>query len=316
MDCFNSCCSQAVTSIKRADCRIRLPCSQQDYENGRIPCTSFSLPLSGASLSDSDRESAEVSLLGYLIEVATIYDEVVRHVTSGSDHNADVATVSEASFEETTMSRLEAWDESIKNHAWINRQDAASVSGLRILYRYAALVLHRFVRHVDLSQSTIVEYVKKTSEHARELLQLVQQASDHDEKSNKHAFRLATLSPYSGFAITSALDVITAATTTHHLTGYESRIMTWIASATEAFQGMKDFWHSAHKQSELLNKRTTVLYSAVHKHSSANGVFYFENPMQSPYGLEQDIIYGLGPSRYFQALGWNERQETNVHRLG
>jgi len=93
--------------------------------------------------------------------------------------------------------------------------------------------------------------------------------------------------------------------------------MSLISSGIEALEGLVDFWHSARRQRDMIKQRLGALLTSTNKASKFNGAFYFGQPMQSPYGLDQDIVYGLSRPRYFEALGWNDRihHDGDFHRL-
>jgi hypothetical protein len=183
------------------------------------------------------------------------------------------------------------------------------------------MLSHRYVRYPETGKLPLSEYVRGAYKHAQLLLELVQRLSNHEEKGTP-SFRFAMLSPFSGFAIIAALDIITAAGKMADLMSHESQMMSLISSGIEALEGLVDFWHSASRQRDLIKQRLAALLSATHRASGFNGAFYFGQPMQSPFGLDQDIVYGLSRTRYFEALGcealgWDDRilREGDFRRL-
>ena len=317
MDCFNGCCSTSVTSVNRSVCHLRLPCSQAAYEKGAIPVTAVSLE----ELQPSPHQLSEVGVLGYLVEVATIFNEAVSRVGKSKPQASDADRESVENFHQETMDRLNAWDRLAKTHLLQSRDSREPSHGLQFLYHYTATILHRYVRYSEIGQTQITEYVREAYNHARMMLGLVQRLSNHEEKESP-SFRFAMLSPFSGFAITTALDVITAAGTMADLMSHKSQLMSLISSGIEALEGLADFWHSARRQRDMMKQRLAALLTATHGAAGFNGVFYFGQPMQSPFGLDQDIVFGLSRPRYFEALGcemfgWDDRihHEGDFHRL-
>ena len=319
MDCFNGCCSTSVTAVNRSDCHLRLPCSQAAYEKGEIRQTSFSLEQSSNSLAHHASlrpEISEVGLLGYFVEIATIFNEVVSKISKSPSVASEADRLSRETFHQETMRRLDAWDNLTRRCLQEGRDGRDSINGLHILYHYTAMILHRYVRYSEIGKVSLSVYVRGAYEHAQLMLEMIQRLSNHDEK-DVQLFRFATLSPFSGFAITAALDVITAAGTMADLMGHKSRMMSLISSGVEALEGLVDFWHSARRQRDMIKQRLGALLTSTNRASDFNGAFYFGQPMQSPFGLDQDIVYGLPRLRYFEALGWDDRihYEGDFHRL-
>ena len=319
MDCFNGCCSSFVVTFDRSDCHLRLPCSQGAFEKGPIPVTCFGLDLSSTyhdTQSGHRLGLAEVGLLGYVVEIATILNEVLSRISKSTPQATEAERQSREAFRQDTMRRLDAWDNLTKHRLQQGRDGRESVNGLHILYHYTAIILHRYIWYPETGKDTISVYVRGAHEHARLMLEMVQRLSNHDEKDTQ-LFRFATLSPFSGFAITAALDVITAAGTMTDLMGHRSQMMSLISSGVEALETLVDFWDSARRQRDMIRGRLATLLESKNRASDFNGAFYFGQPMQSPYGLDQDIVYGLPRPRYFEALGWNDRihHEGDFHRL-
>ena len=323
MDCYNGCCSAPVTSVHRSDCHLRLPCSQVVYETGDIPLTSFTLVTTVNHLErqPSLQQISEVGVLGYLVEIATIFSEAVRKIGKSKPQVSKADHLCMEDFHPGTLHQLEAWDRLAKKYLDQTRDGREPVHGLHILYHYTAMILYRHVRYSEIGRSPISEYVRGAHKHARLMLELVQRLSNHGEKEIL-SFRFAILSPFSGFAITTALDTITAAGTMADLMSHKSQMMSLISSGIEALEGLVAFWPSARRQRDMMKQRLTALLTATHRAAGFTGTFYFGQPMQSPFGLDQDIVYGLSRPRYFEALGcevlgWDDRIhcEGDFHRL-
>ncbi|KAJ9617029.1 hypothetical protein H2200_000750 [Cladophialophora chaetospira] len=318
MDCFNGCCSASVTSVNRADCHLRLPCSQSAYDKGEIPLTSFNLE----NLPGRNKEISEVGVLGYLVEIATIFSEVVSKISKSKPQATAADRSAMETFHRTTLRRLDEWDHLTEKHLHQGREGRERVNGLHIMYHYTAMILHRYVHYSEAGQIQISNNVRGAHEHAQKMLEMVQRVSNQEERETS-SFRFATLSPFSGFAITAALDVITAAGTVAELINHESmqtngrKLMTLISNGVEALEGLVDFWHSACRQRDMMKQRLSALLNATNRGADCNGAFYFGRPMQSPFGLDQDIVYGLSRIRYFQGLGLDDRihHEADFRRL-
>lgn len=317
MNCFGGCTSASVGSMYSSECHLRLPCSQDAYEAGKIPVTAFDLNHSGGSADarELSRQVAHVGLFGYLVQIATIFQEVVSKSSrprSQADNNYR-ATVE--TFRHEVMRKLHSWYRQLRTHlkrASNDHSNAEPVNGLHIFYHYTALVLHRHVRHAELGPQQVNIHVQGAYDHARLMLEIVQRLSNNNEERDAALFRFTTTSPFSGYAITSALDTITAAGILSEAMDHKSRTMSLISSGLEALESLMEFWHSAHQQRDMIKQRLKTLLNASKSASDYNGAFYFAKPMQSPFGLDQDIVYGLARMRYFEALGWHHK----IHHRG
>lgn len=322
MDCFNQCRTASVIPVNRPECHLRLPCSQSAYERGHVPLTPFS--LEGLNNYHAPREqpngvrpsTSNVGVLGYVVTIATIFDEVMTRISKGRVPGSEGDVMPTQAFRQDIMRRLEAWDALIKRNLVQGRDGSEPVNGLRILYHYTAIALHRYVRASEIGKIPISLYLGGAFEQAEQLLVMIQRLSNHDEKEGP-LFKFATMSPFGGFAITSALDVVTAAGTMADLMGERSLTMSLVSTAVEALEPLVAFWDSARWQRDMIKKRLGALLAATARASDSNGAFYFAEPIQSPTGLDQDLVYQVPRMRYFEALGWNDKihQEGDFHRL-
>ncbi|KIW39167.1 uncharacterized protein PV06_08968 [Exophiala oligosperma] len=325
MDCFDGCCSATIAHLFRSQCHIRLPCGRTAYEAGNILATPFELGGCGGNNVQHQQQQQQhgagdvsrVGLLGYLVEIATIFHDVVDKTSRLSPDNPERYAAEMEHFYHHTKARLCAWEDQVRTMSQGSRNGdevVDSVHGLHIMYHYTAITLHRYVHHAALEPKAVTERITACHDHAEAMLRTVQRLSNHEERDPY--FRFATTSPFNGFAITAALDVITAAGTLSDLMDSQSRTMSLVSSGLEALESLVGFWHSAHRQREMVKKRLGTLMSAMKMASHMAGAYYFGESMESPFRPEQDVVYGVGRERYFQAWGWSGRfNESDFHRL-
>lgn len=321
MECFNGCCSASVRAVYRSDCHLRLPCEQPAFEKGNIPLVAYDL----ASCVDSERANprsgapGNVGLLGYMVEVATIFNEVVSRISRSKTSPSEGYSTSLSTFCRDVMARLEKWNQLLDkavNRPGTDQDKYEPISGPRIMYHYTAMLLHRHVYHAKMDTQSVSIHVRETYRHAQSILENALRVGD-EEKRDAPMARLAALSPVSGFAIVEALDTITAAGTLYDLMNGGGQVMSAISMGLEALERLTDYWQSARLQRDLAKARLKVLLNATMRASDFNGAYYFSEPMQSPFGAEQDVVYGLSRMRYFQALGWADRihSDGDFHQL-
>lgn len=321
MECFNGCCSASVRAVYRSDCHLRLPCEQSAFEKGSIPLVAFELALGVDGNKPTVKSSAvdNVGLLGYMVEMATIFNEVVSRISRSRTQSSEGYSTSSNAFCRDVMGRLEIWDQYLDkavNRPGTDKDKYEPMSGPRILYHYTAMLLYRHVYHAKMDSQSIATHVRETYRHAQAILENVQRVSN-EEKRDAPMAKLAATSPVSGFAIVEALDTITAAGTLYDLMDGGGQVMSSISMGLEALERLTDYWQSARLQRDITKERLNVLLNATKRASDFNGAFYFGQPMQSPFGPEQDVVYGLSRMRYFQALGWADKihSDGDFHRL-
>jgi len=316
MECFNGCCSPAIRAVYRSDCHLRLPCEQGAFEKGTIPLVAYDMDSHASGMRAGSRSglAGNVGLLGYMVEMATIFNEVVSRICRSKTQSVEGYNGLLKAFCHNVMARLETWEKSLKK--WLSAESDTDgnhnpTSGPMILYHFTAMLLYRHVRHENMDQQTVVVHVREAYRHAQSILENVQIVSN-EEKKDAPMVRLALTSPVTGFAIIAALDTITAAGTLYDLMDGGGRVMSSVSIGLEALERLTDYWHSARLQREVTKERLKVLLTATKRASDFNGAYYFGEPMHSLFGTELDVVYGITRMRYFQALGWEDR----IHSAG
>ncbi|OAP64715.1 hypothetical protein AYL99_00687 [Fonsecaea erecta] len=322
MDSFSCCWSASVTTVNRSDCHVRLPCAEAAYEAGHVPLAPFVLELSKNnedSQPSTPHESSDVGSFGYLVEIAGIFSEVMSTASRGKSQSPAKDRLTADVFRKDIQSRLKAWDHLMRRH---NRQGREGRDGrdrdggFHILYHYTALILNRYIPYLEMDQLRIGVCAARVHEHASAILKLVQRLREHggsEHGGSKHdsSFGFAMSSPFSGFAITAALDVVTSAGLVSSLMGYQSDIMAWMGSVFPVLESLKDYWHSASQQQEMVDQRLRALLEVSKKASEFNGAYYFAQPLQSRITLDHDVTYGLPRRKYFEIMGWDDRIDTD-----
>jgi hypothetical protein len=155
------------------------------YEKGEIPLTPFILDTS-----TNDREIpsgllqgiSEVGLLGYFVEIATIFNEGVGRIDMSEPQPSEADRLSMEEFHQDTLRRLDALANLTKRHLCQGRDSREPGKGLHILYHYTSMMLHRYIRHTEIGKLPISVYVRGAYEHARLILEVVQKRSNYNER--------------------------------------------------------------------------------------------------------------------------------------
>ena len=263
MECFNICCSASVRAVYRSDCHLRLPSSSVAFEKGIIPLAAYDLDtlVYGSRTIARSGQAPDIGFLGYLVEIATIFNEVVSKIGRSKTHPVEGYHISLNKFRHSIMTRLDAWEKSLMEYSHelgSGTDNNEPVSGLHILYHYTAMLLHRHVRYGSLDSQTILIHVREAYRHAHNMLESVQHLSNEEKRDDLMA-KLVMASPFSGFAIIAALDTITAAGTLCDLMDGGGQVMSYISIGLEALERLTDHWHSARQQRDLIKERFKVL---------------------------------------------------------
>jgi hypothetical protein len=177
--------------------------------------------------------------------------------------------------------------------------------GLHILYHHACIVLHRYVHHSVLTPDTISHHAKAAHEHACMILEIAQQlvSKSNTDIEDYHA---ATTSAFSGYAIVTAIDVLTAAGLNSDLLENDGRLMRlMMKGGVPLLDALAEHWASAKRQRELVSDRTKSLFSSLQVGVAQDKVgFFFTQPMMQAFGKDDDLVYGVDRLRYFGAIGW------------
>ncbi|KEF62344.1 uncharacterized protein A1O9_00316 [Exophiala aquamarina CBS 119918] len=244
--------------------------------------------------------SGDLETFGHLIQIAAMFHEVVKFSYHQQYHrtSADVKTF--LSFYGEIETRLNIWKKSL--HKAPNQSGKKlCFFNLQILYHYANLHLHRYVCHAALDPVANAGHVRAAYSNAHQILELVQYLNS-DEKTKNSLTDLKITSPCIEYAITTGLDVLTAAGKVSDLIN-SGKIMSVIASGLEVLDDLARFSYSAQRQRDLVKRRLTTMLKVMTRRSwDRRRAFYFKNPILLRYGMDQDIVYGITRLEYIQAM--------------
>jgi len=314
MDAFSPGSSATLTTVNRSDCPLRLPCPEDMFEKGIIPVVPFDFEASHA-----DDGALNFGLMAFLIQLATIFSDVLNNINRSKTQAADKYKVSFRIFYEDVKRRLQIWDKIFRKYLRESSADPGTdpASGLHIVYHFCAMMLHRYIRHADLDPTLVEMHVQEAYRHARRTLEIIQRLSNNEDKDSSH-LRFGASSPLNGFVIITAVDIITATGTMSDLLDDQSRTMGLVSGGIEALESLMDQWPSVRQHHDLITQRVGILLNASTSGATrGNMAFYFSKPMQSLFGPEQDIVYGLPRLQYLRALGWGDRitSEADLYQV-
>ena len=317
--------------LHSTDIFLRLPCSNQLYEEDRIP----TLPIfDHENVIPKSISTQDYSIMGdmiWLLQIATICGEVQLYswrcqnaYRLGSQHICD--STSRHKLEARLKEWAEAYSEAIRvtdagsgdakkpqgSHA-----RARKFAGLDVLYHYAHMELNRRIHHKDLTERQIVSHAKNATVHAVEVLRLIQQLKEEGE-SNTRDYIFVTRGPLAGYVIHSAIDIITAAGKVHDILEPKSMILSMMYRAHEIVDNLAELWASARIQQAQVRERIQMVYnSAQAAVYNQKAFFYCSDPMTRVVDVEFDLIYGTNRKQYLRAAysGSNAIDESQIQEI-
>jgi hypothetical protein len=305
IECLNGCYTTPFLTAAWSDFDLCLPRTETPFQSKESFDLESLRPLKETNSNSTTADnSGDLKAFGHLIQLATIFHEVANFSYHQRYRSASADMKPFQSFHNKIEGRLTLWKKSLHKSQEQSEKKLPFFS-LQILYHYTNLHLHRYVRHATLDPVDIAVHVKAAFSHAYKMLELVEYLNS-DEKTKSFFSEFKISSPCIAHAITTGLDVLTAAGRISDLVNAH-RIMSMIASGLEVLDDLARFSHSAHQQTDLVKRRLTSILELVTRRSwDRRKAFYFKNPILLRYGMDQDIVYGITRMQYFQALDSQE----------
>jgi hypothetical protein len=317
MDRFNGFCSGHLAMFHNQDCLLRLPCNEQMYEQGNIPLTPFfdNRKVDPQQFVYSDSNAP--GMMAYLVQIASIWGEVLARAHRSRYQPASAWGAPFEEFYEQTIERLEAWERSLGDHLKCSEGniDKAGQSGhlgtygaLHTLYHCTMMKLNRHGRYDCMQPQHIDRNVKSAYEHACKTLDMMKAIAKQNRGGKSGKFGFAISSPFTGFAILTAMDILTATGSMADLLNPGSRSIELLAGGIDVMTELSEHWSSAKTQLKLIERRFEDLMATVQCHEAPARTrvtaFFARDPLEVSFGLEHDLVYALPKKRYLQALGW------------
>lgn len=161
--------------------------------------------------------------------------------------------------------------------------------------------LNKRVRHEDLGEKEIIEHAKEANIHAIEVLKLAHQVQEQEELSMRDA-SVVTKGVLTGYAVLTAIDIITAAGKTADILEPQSRIMSLMWSSSQLLEHSSTWWTSAKVQHALVKERIQLIWQKAQAAANEQKpYFYCSHPMVSLIDTNFDLIYGTNRKQYLKA---------------
>ncbi|KAK5101203.1 hypothetical protein LTS08_004810, partial [Lithohypha guttulata] len=305
--------------LQNSDIFLRLPCARQLYEEDRIP----ELPVFDQDYvipkSVTQQDYFVMGDMVWLLQIATICSEIQLNVWR---HQQCIKVgrryVLDRSTRQKLKEKLDWWSDAYEDamRAKESRSDKESdkhlnnrydsdrsrkFAGLDVLYHYAHMELNRRVHHGDLSEREIMSHARSANVHAVELLKLAQQIQQRDGY-NVRDHTIVTRGVLTGYAIHTAIDIVTAAGKTVDILEPASKIMSLMYSSSQLLEQLTNWWISARQQHAFVKERIQLVWQKAQVAlSEQRPYFYCSHPMVQVVDTDFDLIYGTNRKQYLRA---------------
>ncbi|KFY73600.1 hypothetical protein V499_06325 [Pseudogymnoascus sp. VKM F-103] len=263
MDHFSTFCNGHLNTINPNNIFLRYPTTTKNCEALTDASAPFFVP-SGALAQSSLKD---VGITAYMINILAIWGDIRDYNYRASKSPNVAVTEPFSAFYATTIARLEGWRASLLPSAenTLENLDAAVKDGsvgsfvsLHSLYLVSYANLHRYGRFDSATTPTLKTSLRITFEHANAILDLAQNMASRTVRlPTTPAASTKFSSPYFGFIIVNAMDILSAKGRLADITTFHARI----EGPSKIVDELASFWHSARLQQDQVKARLEALLS-------------------------------------------------------
>ncbi|KAK5164634.1 uncharacterized protein LTR77_009840 [Saxophila tyrrhenica] len=308
-----------VCMIKPQDIFLRLPCSEDDYDQSiRSNAPYYPNENIDPSLADLT-PSSSLSPMAWLVLVASVLGDIIDSTFCAPHRPAATYREAYQKFYSDARYRLQAWSSQLPHYLTYSE---ANLNGsiqrgyfhafvcMHTLYHTAHMKLNQCLRHAQMPE-VITRNIREAHFHAQEQLRMMtavlgaRRPTQIDGRSTECMLSI----PFAGYGTLVAIDIIGAG-------GPESNLpptLALIEGGLRCLQELSIFWNSAKDQFKACERRYWQIKKVV-----VSGQKYdigawlgrrwgIELPMDRDLPRDHDVIYGLGESTeaiklYFDAF--------------
>lgn len=315
MDRFNGFCSGQLSMLHPEDVFLRLPCDSATFESQ----ANIQTPFFDISTPPIPNNNWTVDSMAYLINVSTIWGDVMASIYRNSQRCNPSASNSFTTFYEATTRRLHEWNDSLPRSYVFSAENLwrAAEEGkmntfvmMHVVYHSTMIKLNRYIQRSTLHSSQLDHHIRAAHQHAETLLRITdsiasRQTSAPPGASDSTKSRAKLSTPFVGFSIVSAIDVVTAR---FPLSSVPNRLASFIG-AQSVLAELAIFWQSAKNQQALVLERVRDLAGLT---AEGNGpgprefrfgivgatnkegqrIFEMRDAIEKTYSRDYDCIYG------------------------
>lgn len=266
MDRFNGFCSGHLGIFNPEDIFLRLPSDPSSFEaqaENRNPFFDHTTP----PLTNIDWK---IGSMAYLINITTIWGDVMTQIYRTSKRPVSLAQTSNfIRFYDNATQRLRAWVESLPSFYTFSKANLARAAStnklstfvtMHMCYHTTFMKLNRYVQQSTLTQPQLEHHVSVATHHASALLAKLdtlagQRTMAPLSPTSFDNMQMKFSSPFVGYSIVGAIDILTAKFTPASIPGRLSAF----SGAQYILSELALFWQSSKNQKALVQQRVRDL---------------------------------------------------------
>ncbi|KAI5364948.1 hypothetical protein Slin15195_G044860 [Septoria linicola] len=308
-------CGGTSTLINPQDIFLRLPALDDSFERGlrsEAPyCDNGIIDPMKAAITPS----SPMSPMAWLCLMGAIWGDVVNFIYRATHRSPLTYREEYDKFYEQTSAALRNWSSRLPEQLQFSKLNVErSIKGcyagpyisMHILYHLSWVKMNRFVRHALVPQS-ITRNICATHRHSHELLQVMStlRAAKWDiAEKDGHIASFSFTTPFAGYAILAAIDVVGAGGLDTHL----KATLDLISCGLESLRELARYWSTARDQDKACEKRYYQIHNVLkHPFTARSGCWLgrewgVTSSLEQEFTAEDDCIYGADDRIYFDAL--------------
>lgn len=319
MDRSNGFCSGHLSVINPEDVFLRLPCDTKSFEAQ----ADVQNPYFDASTPPIQNVNWTIGSMAYLINVSSIWGDVMASIYRTCQRPISLSPSSTfTEFHDKSLRRLHQWKESLPPCYQFSAESLrrAAETGklgtymtMHTVYHTTAILLHRYIQKSTLTAAQVSHHTSSAKLHAEDILSIMDTLSGcrsiTSPVSVNKIVSAATKfsSPLVGYAIVSAVDVLTAR---FKLATIPSRLASF-TGAQSILAEIAVFWQSAKNQQALVLQRVgeladlttgkdahgTIgalgfkLYDHAVGRENADGIYEMREALEKAFSRDYDLFY-------------------------
>ena len=306
LDRFNGLCSGHLSNVSSEDIFLRMPCDAKSFETQ----VEVKNPFFDASTPPIKNDSWTIGSMAYLINIASIWGDVMANIYRNSQRPEAFNSSKFGDFYVTTTARLATWKQSLPQCYMFSTETLARAAdsgnlgtymAMHTVYHSTMMELNRYVLPSSLGALQKAHHISVSQHHAKALLEMMETLAARRISAASTKFS----SPFSGYAIVSAIDILSAKVSIHIV----PELLASFSSAQSVLAELASFWQSAKSQEAVVLQRVRDLtdlasvgngeFSSNFKKNNVfafaqetvNGIFEMREPLEKTFSRDYDCIY-------------------------
>ena len=302
---FSCFCAGRLSTLRNEDCFLRLPCDERLFETQQIPET----PHFVAGRDGLDRlGSRSLGNMAYLVVLASTWNDLLLNLYR-TGHRVPHDDTKYEKFYQNRSEQLRIFANKMPPH--LSPCDVPNIEqalrggyigalmSLHGLYHMGHMKLNRHAASDGISQERLGRNLRAAQYHARELLKITRTLAEVYQQKSVDGPAWVFTTPFVGYSITTAVDILTSIGSLYDLTGD----LPFIKSSLEVMAELSKHWSSSRMQLGRLGPRYEALQAALKDVTPEQKVFVTTQAMEDAFGKEVDLLFSPPLHTRLGALG-------------